>query len=220
MTNNYVTDESACYRHPGRLTAVSCGKCGRPLCPDCINHGPVGIRCRECLLPSNGRSSEFTHAPADVDKARWITLVISIIFAGIIGKIASMIFDVIIKQTLKNFHQLINTEIGPIIVSLQAPNLFISMVAGFVIGYVIWRTVGKTWNRTTFWLAAIAGLLIPVVAAVLTPVLFSKETIDFLKQYPVTNTEIIHLIIRTTIASLLSGGLSILVATHPRGPGL
>jgi membrane associated rhomboid family serine protease len=34
-----------CYRHPDRETGLSCSECGRAICADCANFGPVGIRC-------------------------------------------------------------------------------------------------------------------------------------------------------------------------------
>ncbi|HEY2311379.1 MAG TPA: rhomboid family intramembrane serine protease [Gaiellaceae bacterium] len=34
-----------CYRHPDRETGLSCSECGRPICADCANFGPVGVRC-------------------------------------------------------------------------------------------------------------------------------------------------------------------------------
>ena len=34
-----------CYRHPDRETLVSCSECGRPICEECMNFAPVGIRC-------------------------------------------------------------------------------------------------------------------------------------------------------------------------------
>jgi membrane associated rhomboid family serine protease len=34
-----------CYRHPDRETYVSCSECGRPICEECMNFAPVGIRC-------------------------------------------------------------------------------------------------------------------------------------------------------------------------------
>ena len=37
-----------CARHPKVETALSCGKCGTPICPDCSVPGPVGMRCRDC----------------------------------------------------------------------------------------------------------------------------------------------------------------------------
>lgn len=40
--------EQTCYRHPNRETRVSCSKCGRPICPDCMTPTPVGMRCPEC----------------------------------------------------------------------------------------------------------------------------------------------------------------------------
>lgn len=37
-----------CYRHPKVMTLVSCGKCDKPLCPDCVIVGASGVRCKEC----------------------------------------------------------------------------------------------------------------------------------------------------------------------------
>jgi membrane associated rhomboid family serine protease len=34
-----------CYRHPDRETGLSCYECGRPICAECANPSPVGIRC-------------------------------------------------------------------------------------------------------------------------------------------------------------------------------
>ena len=36
-----------CYRHPDRETGLSCSDCGRPICADCVNYAPVGLRCPE-----------------------------------------------------------------------------------------------------------------------------------------------------------------------------
>ncbi len=41
-----------CYKHPDRETHLSCGRCGRPLCPDCVRHGATGVRCEECIRPT------------------------------------------------------------------------------------------------------------------------------------------------------------------------
>ncbi len=37
--------ERTCYRHPDRLTGLSCSECGRPICTECMTMAPVGIRC-------------------------------------------------------------------------------------------------------------------------------------------------------------------------------
>jgi membrane associated rhomboid family serine protease len=38
-----------CYRHPGRETYVSCVRCGRPACPDCMRSAAVGQQCVDCI---------------------------------------------------------------------------------------------------------------------------------------------------------------------------
>jgi membrane associated rhomboid family serine protease len=47
------TGPSACYRHPGRLTYVSCVRCGRPACPDCLRPAAVGHQCLDCIHGGN-----------------------------------------------------------------------------------------------------------------------------------------------------------------------
>ena len=42
------TATQTCYRHPNRVTGVSCSACGRPICPDCMTTTSVGMRCPEC----------------------------------------------------------------------------------------------------------------------------------------------------------------------------
>jgi membrane associated rhomboid family serine protease len=42
------TATQTCYRHPNRVTGVSCSSCGRPICPDCMTSTSVGMRCPEC----------------------------------------------------------------------------------------------------------------------------------------------------------------------------
>jgi membrane associated rhomboid family serine protease len=38
-----------CFRHPGRETYLSCVRCGRPACPECLRDAPVGQQCVECV---------------------------------------------------------------------------------------------------------------------------------------------------------------------------
>ncbi len=51
-----------CARHPKVETALSCGKCGTPICPDCFVPVPVGMRCRDC---ASLRSSPMYQVPKE-----------------------------------------------------------------------------------------------------------------------------------------------------------
>nr|WP_244970814.1 rhomboid family intramembrane serine protease [Gordonia jinghuaiqii] len=48
-----------CYRHPDRPTGLSCTRCGRPACPECLRPAAVGQHCLECL-----RNDGVQQAPA------------------------------------------------------------------------------------------------------------------------------------------------------------
>jgi membrane associated rhomboid family serine protease len=55
-TSSEPADASApptCFRHPGRETYVSCVRCGRPACPDCLRSAAVGQQCVECIREGN-----------------------------------------------------------------------------------------------------------------------------------------------------------------------
>src|SRR5215218_5058062 len=51
-----------CYRHPDRETWISCQRCGRPICPDCMHSASVGFQCPECIR--EGRRT--TRAPRTI----------------------------------------------------------------------------------------------------------------------------------------------------------
>ncbi len=41
-------NELRCARHPSVETALTCGRCGTPICPRCLVQTPVGAKCPVC----------------------------------------------------------------------------------------------------------------------------------------------------------------------------
>lgn len=73
-----IEEEAAprCANHPTVETLVSCSSCGKPICPDCMVHAPVGVKCRDCArMP---RSALVRLKPARAAKAIGATLAVAI----------------------------------------------------------------------------------------------------------------------------------------------
>ena len=43
-----MSNADYCVRHPTTETNLSCGRCGEAICPRCLVHAPVGVRCPDC----------------------------------------------------------------------------------------------------------------------------------------------------------------------------
>jgi membrane associated rhomboid family serine protease len=72
-----------CYRHPDRETWVSCVRCGRHACPDCLRSAAVGQQCVECVHES-GRTTRrpttvFGGRPARTAVVTWTLIAVNVL---------------------------------------------------------------------------------------------------------------------------------------------
>ncbi len=73
-----------CYRHPGRETWVSCVRCGRHACPDCLRQAAVGQQCVECVRGSGATAARpartvFGGRPSGAAVVTWTLIAINVV---------------------------------------------------------------------------------------------------------------------------------------------
>ncbi len=74
--------DDVCYRHPDRPSGVSCQRCGRTICSQCMHQASVGVHCPECVQNTTqrvytprslpGARGVVTRALVGVNVAIWI----------------------------------------------------------------------------------------------------------------------------------------------------
>jgi membrane associated rhomboid family serine protease len=72
-----------CYRHPDRETWVSCVRCGRHACPDCLRSAAVGQQCVECVH-EGGRTTRrpltvFGGRPSRTAVVTWTLIAVNVL---------------------------------------------------------------------------------------------------------------------------------------------
>jgi membrane associated rhomboid family serine protease len=82
-SEQYPSTESApaprCYRHHDRETWVSCTRCGRPICPDCLRPASVGFQCPDCVAEgrANTRQAVAPYGGQLVQRTGLVTVVLA-----------------------------------------------------------------------------------------------------------------------------------------------
>ena len=81
-----------CGRHRGVHTTLRCGRCDTPICPQCLVHAAVGIRCPDCGRPQ--RLPAF-----DVSGGRLALALIVSVATGLVGGAATAFVAVVFAYT-------------------------------------------------------------------------------------------------------------------------
>ncbi len=82
---------AGCYRHPDRQTGISCQRCHKPICGECMNAASVGFHCPKCV--AEGRSS--MRAPR--------TVVGAPVQSGVNGTATKVLMGVLLALYVLNF---------------------------------------------------------------------------------------------------------------------
>ncbi len=96
-----------CYRHPERETWVSCTRCERPICPECLRPASVGFQCPDCVQQGNAtvRRASAPYGGAIVTRPGVVSLILGLLNVvafvvtvatapgGLTGNTGSRLFD-------------------------------------------------------------------------------------------------------------------------------
>ena len=170
-----------CFRHPGRETYVSCVRCGRPACPDCLRSAAVGQQCVDCVR----QASRTTRRPAGAfggQLTSGATVTWTLVAINVIAYLAEIFFqnpvfdDGVLVGRLGSTIGVANGDVyrllsnaflhEPIGSGLGLLHIVFNMWALIVVGPSLERLLGRVRFLAVYLVSALAGsVLFYVVAA-------------------------------------------------------
>ncbi len=162
----------ACYRHPDRSTQISCVRCERPICPDCMRPASVGFQCPECV--AEGQAS--IRRPRRTTAARVAVAKLGPVTAGLIGaNVLAFLVTVATAggQIMANYRSPIFAELStaPLLVAdgqwwrmltgaflhYGLTHLAVNMFSLYILGRDLESYLGSVRYATIYFLSAIGG---------------------------------------------------------------
>ncbi len=81
--------DRVCYQHPDRRGGVTCQRCDRPICPECMHQASVGFHCPECTAAHRSKSIPgVRHAPSGQFKYRATRVLLGLNVAAFLYSVA------------------------------------------------------------------------------------------------------------------------------------
>jgi membrane associated rhomboid family serine protease len=162
-----------CYRHPGRPTYVSCVRCGRPACPDCLRPAAVGHQCVDCIQGQNrgvrqavGRFGGSVTASARVT---WVLVGINLLLYVVLLAHASLANDwsmlgaardpngQLVGVAFGQYYRLITSAFLPGTGGLGILDIAFNMWALIIVGPAVERALGSVRYLAFYIVSAIGG---------------------------------------------------------------
>ena len=153
-----------CYRHPGRQTYVSCVRCGRPACPDCLRPAAVGHQCLECIRGGNQAvrrpAGRFGGAIASQARVTQVLIGVNIVLYLIMLIHSSLESDWWMlgnAVAAGQWYRLITSALLPGAGGLGLLDIAFNMWALFIVGPAMERQLGAVRYLAVYLLSAIGG---------------------------------------------------------------
>jgi len=166
-----------CYRHPGRPTYVSCVRCGKPACPDCLRPAAVGHQCLDCIRSGNQTvrrpAGRFGGAITRDARVTWTLLGLNVVLYLIELAHAQLGYDWAMIGAFPQRAPVFGVAAGQwyrLITSAFVPppgvgylgflDIAFNMWALFVVGPAIERALGSVRYLTVYLVSAVGGSIL------------------------------------------------------------
>ncbi len=166
---------TTCYRHPDRPTRISCVRCGRPICPECMHPASVGFQCPEELKDARATVRRPRRSTAlRVAGRRWGTVTLVLIALNVAVALATAISAITVGVSpLSSFSSPVQRAFlsAPILVDdgqwwrvvtsafthAGLLHLGLNMLALLLFGSELERQLGKARYLTVYLVSALGG---------------------------------------------------------------
>lgn len=161
-----------CYRHPERETWVSCTRCERPICPDCLRPAAVGFQCPQCVAEGQTatRQARTQYGGRLAERAGLVTSVLAVLNigafvvtavtspGGLSRNTASQLYDrLVLFPPLVAVNHEYWRMIGAAFLHNGLLHITFNMIALAVVGPPLERAFGMWRYLTLYLLAALGG---------------------------------------------------------------
>ena len=169
-----------CFRHPNRETWVSCVRCGRHACPDCLRSAAVGQQCVECVRGTGpgaaggprarAARTVFGGRPSSTATVTWTLMAVNIVLYLVELAHTSLASDWWMLGFAQNYiggpmqgvaagqwYRLITSAFLPGTGSLGILDIAFNMWALYVVGPGLEQILGRTRFLAVYLLSAVGG---------------------------------------------------------------
>jgi membrane associated rhomboid family serine protease len=163
-----------CYRHPDRETWVSCVRCGRHACPDCLRQAAVGQQCVECVRGAS-RGARAARTMFGGRPSRTATVTWTIMAVNILLYLAELAHPVLAQDwwmlgyaqyypggpmqgvAAGQWYRLISSAFLPGTGTLGLMDIAFNMWALYIVGPGLEQMLGRTRFLAVYLLSAVGG---------------------------------------------------------------
>lgn len=159
-----------CYRHPDRQTYLSCSRCGRPACPDCLRPAPVGQQCLDCIREGSRGGRRATapfggRAASGAPVVTWVLIGLNVAFYIAEWVSLRVVYDLWLVGTQVAHGQqyrLITSAFlhEPRLYGLGPAHIIFNMWALYVVGPALEQLLGRVRYLAVYLLSALGGAVL------------------------------------------------------------